>query len=95
MNATNKLVTDLKRVMHDSEELLQETREAVDEKAQGVRNRLSNALVTAKRTCRDLESKAVEGAKSADRTIRNNPYQAIGLALGIGLLFGALLIRKH
>ena len=38
--------------------------------------------------------KAVERGKAADRVIRDNPYQTIGLAFGLGLLIGVLARRK-
>ena len=91
---TDKLVADLKRVVRDSEELLQATAGAAGDKAQEVRERLTDALETAKRTCHRLEEKAVEGAKAADRVVREHPYQSIGVAFGIGLLIGVLVTRK-
>ena len=94
MNATNRLVTDLKRIVRDSEELLHTTKDAVGGKAQEVRERLTDALDATKRTCRDLEDKAIEGAKAADKTIRDHPYQSIGVAFGVGLLIGVLVTRK-
>jgi len=94
MSATDRLVTDLKRIVHDSEELLYTTKDAVGDKAHQVRERLTDALDTAKRTCRDLEDKAIESAKAADKTIRAHPYQSIGAAFGIGLLIGVLVTRK-
>ena len=91
---TDKLVADLKRVVRDSEELLLATAGAAGDKAQEVRERLTDALETAKRTCHRLEEKAVEGAKAADRAVREHPYQSIGVAFGIGLLIGVLVTRK-
>ena len=91
---TDKLVTDLKRVVHDSEEILHATKDAVGEKAREVRERLADALDSAKRTCRRLEDKAIEGAKAADRTIRDHPYQSLGVAFGVGLLIGVLVTRR-
>ena len=91
---TERLVTDLKRVVRDSEELLQATAGAVGDRAHQVRERLSDALESAKRTCRKLEEKAIEGAKATDKVIRDHPYQSIGVALGVGLLIGVLATRK-
>lgn len=91
---TDKLTTDLKRVVRDSEELLQATAGAVGDKAKEVRERLSETLETAKRTCRQLEERAIESAKATDRVVREHPYQSIGLALGVGLLIGVLVGRK-
>ncbi len=94
MSATDRLVTDLKRLVRDSEDLLHTTKDAVGDKAQEVRERLTDALDATKRTCRDLEGKAIEGAKAADKTIREHPYQTIGVAFGVGLLIGVLVARK-
>lgn len=91
---TDKLVTDLKRIVTDSEELLHATKDAVGDKAHEVRERLTEALESAKRTCRRLEEKALEGAKAADRAIRDHPYQSVGVAFGVGLLIGVLVTRK-
>lgn len=98
MNATevntDKLVTDLKRIVTDSEELLHDSKDAAGAKAQEMRVRLHDAMESAKRACQRLEAKAVEGAKAADRTIREHPYQSIGVAFGLGLLIGVLVTRK-
>lgn len=91
---TDRLVSDLKRVVRDSEELLQATAGAVGDKAQEVRERLGEALESARRSCRGLEEKAIEGAQAADRTIREYPYQSMGIAFGVGLLLGVLVTRK-
>ena len=91
---TDKLVTDLKRIVTDSEELLHATKDAVGDKAHAVRERLSDTLESAKRNCRRLEEKAIEGAKATDKVIREHPYQSIGVAFGVGLLIGVLVTRK-
>ena len=92
--STDKLVTDLKRVVRDSEELLQASAGAVGEKAHEMRERLSRTLESAKATCRRVEDKAIEGAKATDKVIREHPYESIGVAFGIGLLVGVLVTRK-
>jgi ElaB/YqjD/DUF883 family membrane-anchored ribosome-binding protein len=98
MNATevntDKLVTDLKRIVTDSEELLHDSKDVAGAKAQEMRARLHDAMESAKNACQRLEAKAVEGAKAADRTIREHPYQSIGVAFGLGLLIGVLVTRK-
>jgi ElaB/YqjD/DUF883 family membrane-anchored ribosome-binding protein len=91
---TEKIVTDLKRIVHNSEELLHATKDAVGEKAEEVRERLTEALVTAKRTCRRLEDKALDSARAADKTIRRHPYESIGIAFATGLLLGILVAKR-
>ena len=91
---TEKLTTDLKRVVRDSEDLLQATAGAVSDKTKELRERLSETLETAKRTCGQLQEKAIESAKAADRVVRKHPYESMGVALGIGVLIGVLVSRK-
>ena len=91
---TERLTGDLKRVVRDSEELLEATADAVGDKAREVRKRLSATVEGAKRTCRQLEEKAIDSAKAADKVVRKHPYESIGVALGIGLLIGVLVGRK-
>jgi ElaB/YqjD/DUF883 family membrane-anchored ribosome-binding protein len=59
-----------------------------------LRSRLSSALAAAKETCQRVEEKAVAGAKVADKTIREHPYESIGVAFGVGLLIGVLVGRR-
>ena len=92
--STEKLVTDLKRVVRDSEELLQASAGAVGDKANELRERLSRTLESARAACGRLEDKAIEGAKATDKVIREHPYESIGVAFGIGLLIGVLVTRK-
>jgi ElaB/YqjD/DUF883 family membrane-anchored ribosome-binding protein len=40
------------------------------------------------------KKKVVAGAKYTDTTIRENPYQALAIAAGVGLLVGVLLGRS-
>jgi ElaB/YqjD/DUF883 family membrane-anchored ribosome-binding protein len=42
----------------------------------------------------DARRKVVAGAECTDATIRANPYQSLGVALGVGLLAGVLLARR-
>jgi len=92
--STEKLVTDLKRVVRDSEELLKDSAGVVGEKALDLRERLSQTLESAKATCRRMEERAIEGAKASDKVIRAHPYESIGIAFGLGLLIGVLVARK-
>jgi ElaB/YqjD/DUF883 family membrane-anchored ribosome-binding protein len=89
-----KLMTDLKELTHDAEALMQATAGQAGEKVVELRHRLAGALATAKATCQRLEEKAIAGAKVADKTIREHPYESIGVAFGVGLLIGVLVSRR-
>ena len=38
--------------------------------------------------------RAIAGAKATDQVIRENPYKALGIALGVGAIIGYLLRRR-
>ena len=91
---TDRLTGDLKNVVRDAEDILKDTAEDASEKARAARERLLAAVESARGCCKNLEQKAVEGAKATDRVIREYPYQSIGIAFGVGLLLGYVVTRK-
>jgi ElaB/YqjD/DUF883 family membrane-anchored ribosome-binding protein len=92
--ANQRLAGDLKLVMRDAEELLKATAGDAGENAKEVRSRLATALESARATCERLRAKTVDAAKATDHTIREHPYESIGIALGVGLLIGVLVGRR-
>ncbi len=91
--ANAKLMSDLKAVARDAEELLKATAGQAGEKLSAVRSRLTTALESAKGTCDNLQEKTA-AAKATDQCIRNHPYETIGVAFGLGLLAGVLISRR-
>ena len=81
--------------MEDAHEILKETGDTASREARAARKRLEAALESAKVYCKNLEGKAVAGAKATDKAVRAHPYQAAGLALGVGVLVGYLLKHKN
>jgi ElaB/YqjD/DUF883 family membrane-anchored ribosome-binding protein len=92
--SSEKLATDLKRLVQDSEVLLEDSAAAASEKARAARERLAQALETAKANCVRLQAKAKEGAKATDQLIHEHPYKAMGVALSVGVLIGWLVRRR-
>lgn len=92
--STEKLLQDLREVVRDGEELLKAGAEDLSERGAVAREKLAAALEVARETQRRLQERAVAGAKAADKIIRENPYQSIGIAFGVGLLIGVLAGRK-
>jgi len=91
---TQKLMRELKTVVHQAEEILKAGASDLSEAGQDARSKLNQALETARTTYLDLQERAVAGAKKTDTLIRDNPYQSMGVAFGIGLLVGVLVTRK-
>ncbi len=85
---------DLRVLVHDAEDLLKVTAGDLSEKAKAARSRLATALESAKATCIRLEQKTANAAKATDRVVRSHPYQAMGVALGLGVLIGWLIARR-
>jgi ElaB/YqjD/DUF883 family membrane-anchored ribosome-binding protein len=92
--STERLLQDLKAVVHDGEALLKAGAEQLSERGIAARERLTAALQVAKETRRKLEQRAVEGARQTDHVIREHPYQSVGIAFGFGLLLGIIINRR-
>jgi ElaB/YqjD/DUF883 family membrane-anchored ribosome-binding protein len=92
--ANERLARDLKALMHDAEDLMKATAGQAGDKVSEMRSRLATALESAKATCHRMEEKTVAAAKATDRTIREHPYESLGVAFGVGLLVGVLVGRK-
>jgi ElaB/YqjD/DUF883 family membrane-anchored ribosome-binding protein len=89
-----KLVSDLKTVAHDAEELLKATAGDLGDKTKEARAKLAGALEKAKESYQKLQDKAAAGAKATDQCIRTHPYQSLGIAFGVGVVLGLLARRK-
>src|SRR5262245_5211368 len=92
--STQKLLEDLKEVVRDGEELLRAGAGDLSERSAAAREKLSAALEAAKETQQRVREQLVVGAQATDRAIRQHPYQAIGIALGVGLLIGVIATRR-
>ena len=66
-----------------------------DNEKTNIRAKLESAIEKAKDACERLEEKTVAAAKTADKAVRTHPYQAMGIAFGVGLLVGVLAMRSR
>jgi len=85
---------DINALADDARALLKDTAAMTGDKVADARKRLEAALESAKEICGRVQEKAIEGAKATDKAVREHPYQAVGVAFGIGLLVGYLLSRR-
>ncbi len=93
--SAEKVMGDLRTLVRDGESLLKAGAGELGEKGQELRARLQSTIEKAKIACQRLEEKAVAGAKATDKAIREHPYQAVGIAFGVGLLIGVLAARNR
>jgi ElaB/YqjD/DUF883 family membrane-anchored ribosome-binding protein len=91
---THADANDLGTLAEDARALMAATVDVAGEKVGEARKRLAAALEKGKDLYDRVKDKAVEGAKAADTTVRENPYQAIAIAAGVGVIVGYLAARR-
>ena len=100
MAAANKqkLVSDLKVVISDTEELLRATAGSAGDKVGELRERIGLRLRDAKERLIDLEVAVVDKTKAAARAtddfVHEEPWKAVGVAAALGLALGVLIGRR-
>jgi ElaB/YqjD/DUF883 family membrane-anchored ribosome-binding protein len=95
--SADNLITNLQEVVRDAENLLKATASQAGEKVDEARARAQESVRQAKARISEVEhdalARARELAGSADTYVRDNPWQAIGIAAAIGLMLGVLVRR--
>lgn len=93
-----KLVTDMKVVIADAEEILRATANQAGEKVGELRERITERLRDAKVRLADAEAAIVDKTKAAARAtddfVHENPWKAVGIAAALGLTLGVLIGRR-
>lgn len=93
-----KLVSDLKIVVADAEEILRATASQAGEKVGELRERIQDRLRDAKIRLQDAEAALVDKTKAAARAtddfVHEHPWQAVGVAAALGLALGVLIGRR-
>ncbi|MFZ2541167.1 MAG: DUF883 family protein [Gallionella sp.] len=93
----DKLVQDLRVVVTDAEELLRATASVAGEKVSAVRERIQDSLAAAKVRLVAAEEAVVvktkEAARATDEYVHENPWKAVGIGAGVGLIVGMLISR--
>lgn len=94
----DKLLEDFNQVVADTEELLKSMATAGGEKANALRASVEESLEVTKERLRELQQAAMDktaaAARATDDYVHENPWPAIGVAAGIGVLIGLLLSRR-
>ena len=94
----DKLMQDFRAVVADAEELLRETASQAGEKVAVARERIQDSLHHAKVKLAEAEDILVQRSKQAARAtddyVHENPWQAVGAAVGVGLVIGLLIGRR-
>src|SRR5471032_1297326 len=91
-SSRDKLVEDVKVLSKDVQELLKATASVVGDKAAEARVRVQDSLKVAQDKLAEahghVKAKGQEAFTATDGYVRDNPWNAVGIAAGIGFLLG-------
>lgn len=94
----DKLVTDIKVVIADAEELLRATAGEAGTKVAAARAKVEESLEGAKRRLADVgaaaEAQARVAARATDEFVHEHPWKAVGIGAAVGVILGMLIARK-
>lgn len=97
INSEN-LIGDFKALMADAEDLIKATAGHEDGPLGIIRSKAMDALNNAKESLSSVEGTVSEKAKvvaeRADEFVHRNPWEAVGVAAGLGLLIGLFIRRR-
>jgi ElaB/YqjD/DUF883 family membrane-anchored ribosome-binding protein len=82
-------------IAEDARALRAATADVAGETISEARKRLATALEHGREIAGDLRDKTVEGAKAVDQKVRENPYQAVAIGVGVGVLIGYFAARRY
>lgn len=92
-----KLMQDFRAVVTDAEELLRATTGLAGEKVSAARERIQENLAAAKVRLSAAEeamvAKTRQAARATDEYVHENPWRAVGIGAGVGLIVGMLISR--
>lgn len=96
--AKDQLLSNLRRVVSDAEDLLAATAGQTDSRIAELRARAKENLSVAREKLADADAvvraRARHAAEATDEYVHDHPWSAIGAAAAVGVLLGVLLSRR-
>ena len=93
-----QLINDFKVVIADAEALIKATANQGGEAVSNLRAKAEESLAVAKEKLADAQDALIEkgrvAAKATDDYVHEKPWNAVGIAAGVGLLVGLLIGRR-
>ncbi|MGZ5037809.1 MAG: DUF883 family protein [Usitatibacter sp.] len=95
--ADKDLANDFRAVMTDAQDLLESLGNEGGARLDEVKSRAKSSIALAQRRVTELQSNAIARAKAAARGtqeyVSDNPWRAIGIGAGVGVVIGYLAAR--
>ena len=93
-----QLIEEFKALVADAEALIKATAKDGSATVSKVRSKAEASLSAAKDKLEDLQDDLLEkgqaATKAADEYVHENPWKAVGIAAGLGLIIGLLISRR-
>lgn len=90
-----KLLADFNAVVHEADQLLKFVTDEGGDKASALRSKVEKNLNAAKDRLRSLEDAVMEKtkatARATDEYVHENPWQTVGIAAGLSVVFGVVI----
>ncbi len=97
-SSADQLIGEFKSLMADAEALIKATEDHPSETINAIRTKALETMTGAKESLSNLEGALTEKAKvvaeGADDFVHRNPWEAVGVAAGLGLLIGLFIRRR-
>ena len=91
-----QLIEHISRLMAEAEAMITgPVTEQASSKLADIKERLESARVRLTDAYGKARQSVVAGAKYTDEAIRSHPYESLAVALGVGVLIGALIRRGN
>ena len=94
----DKLIVDVRTVIADTDELLRATANQAGARIAEARVRLEGSLKVANARIAEAQEAALArtkiAAKATNDYVRANPWNAVGIAAGVGFIVGVLITRR-
>lgn len=96
IDSPEELVANLRALLSEAEKLVGESAgEYASDRLTALQERLQAAQERVQELYGVARDKVAYGARQTDKTIRAHPYESLAIALGIGVLLGALIRRSN
>jgi len=96
--SSDQLMGDFKALMADAEALIKATASHEEGPISSICSKALETLTNAKETLSNAQGPFTEKAKvvaeGADEFVHRNPWEAVGVAAGLGLLLGLFIRRR-
>ncbi len=96
--AEEGFIDELRNSLDEAEKLLREAADATGDQASELRDRAARSLRQTRDALSDAQEAVLErsrqAVKATDHYVHDHPWQAIGVAGVVGLMFGLLMSRR-